>query len=90
MILEDAFSWLKDNSSFRRSIVEFIKKVVPGFEGKYHRFSKVEMNEAFQERVNKAKDAQELSKLIKTSTPHKNMAGVMNEFKAKVAKLKNK
>ena len=55
--LEDAFSWLVENSSFQRSIVEFIKKVVPGFDGNYHRFSKDKMNEAFQERVDGVKDA---------------------------------
>ncbi len=57
LCLEDAFSWLVENSSFQRSIVEFIKKVVPGFDGNYHRFSKEKMNEAFQERVDGVKDA---------------------------------
>lgn len=81
LTLEEAFIWLVNNSSFKRSMVEFIKKVVPGTEGKYHRFNKVEMNKAFQEKIDGIKDAQEIKKLIETSTPHRNYANVMKEFK---------
>ncbi len=79
MGLEDAFNWLVENSSFQRSIVEFIKKVVPGFDGNYERFSKEKMNEAFQERVDGVKDA------IKG-----NYSDVMKEFKEKLKKLQVK
>ena len=41
------FEWCAQNSSFRRWLIEFVKKVMPGFEGKYHRFSKEEMNKVF-------------------------------------------
>ena len=41
------FSYLANNSSFQRAIMEFIKKFVPGFENVKHRGSKEEMAKSF-------------------------------------------
>lgn len=41
------FSYLSNNSSFQRAIMEFIKKFVPGFENVKHRGSKEEMAKSF-------------------------------------------
>ena len=43
------FSYLANNSSFQRSIIEFIKKFVPGFENVKPRGSKEEMAESFDQ-----------------------------------------
>jgi len=41
------FSYLANNSSFQRAIMEFIKKFVPGFENVKHRGSKEVMTKSF-------------------------------------------
>lgn len=41
------FSYLANNSSFQRAIIEFIKKFVPGFENVDHRGSKEVMVKSF-------------------------------------------
>ena len=64
------FSYLANNSSFQRAILEFIKKFIPGFENVNPRASKKETAKIFNKNV-------------------ANMNNVMNEFKAKVARLRN-
>lgn len=47
------WSYLSDNSSFQRGVMEFIKKIVPGLENIEVRGSKVAMAESFsQEKSN--------------------------------------
>ena len=43
------FSYLANNSSFQRAIMEFIKKFVPGFENVKHRGSKEVMKQSFNQ-----------------------------------------
>ena len=43
------FSYLANNSSFQRAIIEFIKKFVPGFENVKHRGSKKVMRISFDQ-----------------------------------------
>ncbi|BDI54981.1 MAG: hypothetical protein QIT40_gp23 [Lokiarchaeia virus VerdaV4] len=43
------FSYLTNNSSFQRAIMEFIKKFVPGFKNVNPRGSKVEMAKSFDQ-----------------------------------------
>jgi len=81
--LDEIFEWCAHNSSFRRWLIEFVKKVIPGFEGKYHRFSKDEMNRVFIEKRREVK--QKIKSFDKNARNYQN---VMNKFKEKLKKMK--
>ena len=60
------FSYLTNNSSFQRSIIEFIKKYIPGFENVNHRASKEVMTKQFnQNMINYKLVMEELKEVLK-------------------------
>jgi len=81
--LDEMFEWCAQNSSFRRWLIEFVKKVMPGFEGKYHRFSKEEMNKVFMQKRKEA--AHKIKSFDQNARNYKN---VMAEYLEKLEKLK--
>lgn len=50
------FSYLANNSSFQRAIMEFIKKFVPGFENVKHRGSMKVMKQSFDNNAHNYKN----------------------------------
>lgn len=60
------FSYLTNNSSFQRAIIEFIKKFVPGFENVKHRGSREIMRESFDQNANNYRNVmKELKEVLK-------------------------
>lgn len=60
------FSYLTNNSSFQRAILEFIKKFIPGFENIKHRGSKDVMVQSFNENMQNYRECmKELKEVLK-------------------------
>ena len=60
------FSYLANNSSFQRAIIEFIKRFVPGFENVKHRGSKEVMRKSFDQNANNYRNVmKELKEVLK-------------------------
>ncbi len=74
----DPFLWLASNSSFQMLMLEWVKKIIPGFENIKTRGKQYVIRKSFDNTI------------IKVRNEKSNMAGVINEFKRKVERLRKR